>query len=161
MCLWNTLCILSVLDLCFSVLLPRIAASLHAQEYYCELRVRQVTQSVCSQPVNLLWNCIPVLKRGVAISALSVWITVPCGAVPSVGDLFPGPWRFSSQWALCTYTYCCCGTLLRIFSNYTWSRSSHASCCCFIGEKMQSNRGEVQQNGDGGKRLAGIRLWRW
>lgn len=154
----------SVLDLCFSVLLPRIAASLQAQEYYHELRVRQVTQPVCSQPVNLLWNCIPVLKRGVAISALSVWISDPCGAMPSlrapllgIYSLAPDSFPLLTQWALCTCIYCCCGTLLRIFGNYTGSHPSHASRCCFIGEKCNRIKWKCSETW----RLAGIRLWCW
>lgn len=142
------------LDLCFSVLLPHIAASLQAQEYCRELRVRQVTQPVCSQSVNLLRNCIPVLKRGVAISVLSVWISVPCGAVPSlrapllgIYSLAPDSFPLLTQWALCTYIYCCCGTLLRIFGNYTRSRSSHAYCCCFTEEKCNRMEGKCREIG--------------
>lgn len=155
------------LHLCFFVLLPRIASSLRAQEYYHELRVRQFTQPVCSQPLNLLWNSIPVLKRGVAISVLSVWISVPCGAMPSlrapllgIYSLAPDSLPVLTQWALCTCIYFYCGTLLRIFSNYTKSRSSHASCCCFIGEKCNWTKGNAVKRGRW-KRLVRIRLWCW
>lgn len=157
MCLWiqwvifkNVWCMyycvpLSVLDLCLSVVIPRTAVSSWAQEYYCGLRVRQVTQPVCSQPasqVNLVWNHIPVLKRGVAISALSVWISVPSGTVPSlratllgIYSLAPDSVPLSTQRPLCSYIYFCCGTLPCIFGNYTWSHSSYPSWCRFIGEK--------------------------
>lgn len=129
-------------------------------KYYHELRVRRVTQPVCSQPVNLLWNCIPVLKRGDAISALSVWISVPCGAMPTlrapllgIYSLAPDSFPLLTQWALCSYIYCYCGTLLRIFGNYARSHSSHASCCCFIGEKCNRIEEKCSETGIRGRGL--------
>lgn len=144
------LCVpVTALDMFFSALPTGSAASIWAQEYYHE--------SVCSQPVNLLWNCIPVLKRGLAISALSVWISVPCGAMPSlrapllgIYSLAPDSLPLLTQWALCTDIYYCCGTLLRIFGNYTRFPLQPPLLLLLHCRKMQSKRGEMQWNGDPG-----------
>ena len=98
--------------------------------------------SACLRPVKLLWNCTPVLKRRVAISTLSVWISVPCGAMPSlrapllvIFSSAPDSLSLLTQWPLCSYIYYCCGTLPCVFGSNTQSNSSYPSGCRFIGEK--------------------------
>lgn len=153
----------SALDLCFSVLIPRIASSSEASIVLpwvaCEAGYSACLQ-LASEPALKLYTCDEKRSRhfsAVCLDQFSLW-RLALFESSSVGELFLGPWLALSlltQWALCTFIYYCCGTLLRIFSNYIRSHSNHSSfpCCRFIGEKMQLNQGEMHWNTDPGRGL--------
>lgn len=132
-CIW-ILCFLAIQPVPWAFEPPRVSPRV--------AREAGLSQLVCSQPANLLRNCTPVLKRRVAISALSVWISVPRGAVPSlraplsgIHSLAPDSLPLRTQWALCTYIHCRCRTSLRIFCNYTRFHLSLPACSRLIGGK--------------------------
>lgn len=110
--------------------------------------------------MNLLWNRIPALKTGVAISALSVWISVPCGTMPSlrapllgIYSLAPDSIPLLAQWPLCTYIYYCCGTLPRNFWQLYTIPLHLSPSLPLHWREMQLDRGEMRWNGDPGRGL--------
>lgn len=163
LCIFVCLCLYWICVSLFSLLLPRIAIAV-LPWVACEAGYSACLQPA-SEPALKLYTCAEKRRRhfsAVCLDQCSPW-RYALFESSSVGDLFLGPWLFPSVDTM--------GPLYRHIP-LLWDLASYfrqlytiplQPCLLLLlhWREMQSNRGEMQWNGDPGKRLAGIRLWCW